>query len=123
VTARFGIKVVSDNGHHVTLQLFAATGGEHLGGCGQLTMRADEYTAFRRLLAPALTDRSDPPPPAAPVNWSAYRKCDACFAELGEPCLVLSGYTANSGSGAVAVVAADRPHGGRVLRAGAVDRG
>jgi hypothetical protein len=57
---RFGIKLVSDNGHHVHFRLFAATGGQHLGGCGQLVMTATEYARFRELLAPALTDRPDP---------------------------------------------------------------
>jgi hypothetical protein len=58
-TARFGITVDSDNGAHVRFRLFAATGGQHLGGCGNLVMRPDEYAAFRELLGPALTDRSD----------------------------------------------------------------
>lgn len=58
--ARFGIAVDDDNGYHVRFRLFAATGGAHLGGCGQLVMRADEYAAFRELLRPALTDRPDP---------------------------------------------------------------
>lgn len=56
---RFGIKVDSDNGAHVRFRLFAATGGQHLGGCGQLTMTSTEYAAFRRLLEPMLTDRPD----------------------------------------------------------------
>lgn len=57
---RFGLAVDSNNGHHVHFRLFAATGGQHLGRCGALTMTADEYTAFRELLEPRLTDRSDP---------------------------------------------------------------
>ncbi len=57
---RFGLTVDSDNGHHVHFHLFAATGGQHLGGCGSLTMTAVEYAAFRELLEPRLTDRSDP---------------------------------------------------------------
>lgn len=57
--ARFGIAVDSDNGVHVRLRLFAASGGQHLGGCGPLVMRIDEYAAFRKLLEPRLTDRSD----------------------------------------------------------------
>lgn len=48
------------------------------------------------------------------VDWSRYQKCPACFAELGKPCLALSG---QDESGLVAV-AAPRPHGGRKLRAG-----
>lgn len=59
--ARFGIAVDSDNGVHVRLRLFAATGGQHLSGCGALVMRVDEYAAFRQLLAPRLTDRTDVP--------------------------------------------------------------
>lgn len=55
-----------------------------------------------------------------PVDWSRYRKCHSCGAELGEPCLLLSGRT---GGGAVVEVPADWPHGGRPMRAGAVDRG
>lgn len=59
--ARFGIAVDSDNGYHVRFRLFAATGGEHLGLCGALVMRADEYAAFRQALQPLLTDRPDVP--------------------------------------------------------------
>lgn len=59
--ARFGLNVISDNGFHVRFHLYAATGGAHLGGCGQLIMRADEYAAFKALLEPALTDRADMP--------------------------------------------------------------
>lgn len=58
-TARFGIAVDSDNGHHVHLRLFAATGGQHLGLCGSLVMQAAEFKEFRRLLGPHLTSRSD----------------------------------------------------------------
>lgn len=54
MSARFGIRVLDNNGYHVRLVLFAASGGAHLGSCGQLTMRADEYTAFRNVLAPVL---------------------------------------------------------------------
>jgi hypothetical protein len=64
--ARFGIKVENDNGHHVRFSLYAATGGQWLGSCGQLVMRADEYAAFRALLEPALTDRPDPAAGQAP---------------------------------------------------------
>ncbi len=59
---RFGLAVDSNNGHHVHLRLFAATGGQHLGCCGSLTMTAVEYATFRELLEPWLTDRSDPAP-------------------------------------------------------------
>jgi hypothetical protein len=58
---RLGITVDDDNGHHVRFRLFAATAGQHLGGCGHLVMRAEEYVAFRDLLGPALTDRTEPP--------------------------------------------------------------
>ncbi len=59
-SARFGIAVDSDNGVHVRFRLFAATGGQHLAGCGQLVMRVDEYTAFREALEPLLTGHPDP---------------------------------------------------------------
>lgn len=57
---RFGLTVTNDNGHHVHFRVFAATGGQHLGGCGQLVMTPAEYAAFRSLLEPMLTDRPDP---------------------------------------------------------------
>lgn len=63
--ARFGIAVDSDNGVHVRFRLFAATDGQHLGGCGHLVMRVAEFTAFRALLEPRLTDR--PEVPGGPV--------------------------------------------------------
>ncbi len=47
------------------------------------------------------------------VDWSAYRACPHCFAELGKPCLLLSG----SRGGTAVAVEAERPHGGRKLRA------
>lgn len=59
--ALFGIAVDSDNGVHVRFRLFAATGGQHLGRCGNLVMRVDEFAAFQAILATVLTDRSDPP--------------------------------------------------------------
>ena len=52
------------------------------------------------------------------TDWSRFQKCPACYAELGKPCLAMSG---RDESGLVAVEA-ERPHGGRKLRAGA-DRG
>jgi hypothetical protein len=61
---RFGLKVESDNGYHVRFRLFAATGGQYLGGCGQLVMTVTEFSAFRELLEPRMTDRADPPCPA-----------------------------------------------------------
>ena len=57
-TAHFGLLVDDSNGHHVRFRVFAATGGQHLGGCGQLTMTATEYAAFRELLGSALTDQA-----------------------------------------------------------------
>lgn len=50
-------------------------------------------------------------------DWSRYRQCTVCAAGLGKPCLRLSGFDAD---GPVAVVA-DRPHGGRKQRTGAVN--
>lgn len=57
---RFGLVVDDDNGHHVRLRVFAATGGQHLGLCGSLVMAPAEYAAFRRLLEPQLIDRPEP---------------------------------------------------------------
>lgn len=48
------------------------------------------------------------------VEWDRYRKCDMCGAQIGEPCMALSGYNAD---GSIKIVA-DRPHSGRKLRAG-----
>jgi hypothetical protein len=62
VTARFGLKVDDDNGFHVRFRLYAATGTAHLALSGVLTMRPDEYEAFRQLMEPALTDRADSTP-------------------------------------------------------------
>lgn len=61
VSARFATRVRINNGAHVTFDLFAATDGAHLGNCGTVTMRAEEYAAFMALLGPALTDRADVP--------------------------------------------------------------
>lgn len=79
---RFGIKAFSDNGHHVHFKLFAATGGQHLGGCGQLVMTATEYARFRELLGPALTDRPDPAPAGNPVMGICGEggRCRSCMA-------------------------------------------
>ncbi len=57
---RFGLVVDDDNGHHVHFRLFAATGGQHFGGCGKLTMTVREFTTFRGLLEPMLTDTAEP---------------------------------------------------------------
>lgn len=47
------------------------------------------------------------------VDWSRYRACGKCMAELGKPCMKLSGFR----NGPIEVEA-DRPHGGRKPRAG-----
>jgi hypothetical protein len=52
------------------------------------------------------------------TDWSAYQKCPHCFAELGQPCLSLTGM----GPAGRVTVAAPGPHGGRKLRAKAVNR-
>lgn len=54
------------------------------------------------------------------VDWTRYRQCEHCMAELGKPCMVLSGFR----NGPIEV-AAEQPHGGRKLRAASkgVDRG
>lgn len=52
------------------------------------------------------------------VDWTRWRKCPVCFSELGDPCMELSGLSAESGP---VEIQADRPHGGREMRAGAVD--
>lgn len=49
-----------------------------------------------------------------PYEPSRYRKCPVCAAELGDPCLELSGLTERGGP---VIVEADRPHNGRKLRA------
>jgi hypothetical protein len=58
---RFAITVDSDNGHHVRFRMFVATGGEYLGFCGALVMRANEFADFKQLLGPQLTGRPDVP--------------------------------------------------------------
>lgn len=52
-----------------------------------------------------------------PYEPGDYQKCPACFADLGKPCLSMSGWHLGT-----VVVLADRPHAGRKLRAGAVSR-
>lgn len=56
---------------------------------------------------------------AAVVDWLRFQQCDGCGAGLGKPCRVLTGYVAGAQGGPVEVEA-DRPHGGRKERAGAV---
>lgn len=53
------------------------------------------------------------------VDWSRWRACDACKAELGKPCASLTGAL---GDGTVVFVEAPGPHGGRKARSGAVTR-
>lgn len=49
------------------------------------------------------------------IIWEHFQKCPQCFAELGKPCFAVTGMA----PGGMAVVEfADRPHGGRQLRAG-----
>jgi hypothetical protein len=45
------------------------------------------------------------------VNWAGLRKCPVCFAEIGDPCLSLSGLTAGA-------VVAPAPHSSRKPRTG-----
>lgn len=47
------------------------------------------------------------------VDWARYRQCPACIAELGQPCMELSGLSEKNGP---VQIEADRPHGGRPLR-------
>ncbi len=54
-----------------------------------------------------------PHPPA--VDWSLWRKCPACGAANGEPCVSL--LAVNSQVGATAT-SSPRPHGGRQPRTG-----
>lgn len=82
---RFGLIVDDDNGYHLRFRLFAATGGQHLGLCGRLTMHPDEFEAFRALLEPALTDRPDPPAvtkEACPDGFWALANCERA-AQMG----------------------------------------
>lgn len=48
------------------------------------------------------------------VDWSRLQKCQQCGALLGEPCVEFSGF-----ANCTVMVAADRPHSGRKLRAAA----
>jgi hypothetical protein len=62
-----------------------------------------------------------------PYEPGDYRKCPACAAEIGDPCLILSGFVVADGvaiglEGGFVAVPSDRPHGSRKLRAGAVSR-
>jgi len=51
------------------------------------------------------------------VDWAAYQKCSqVCGAELGKPCLALSGFVVE-GNVTIAVEA-EEPHSPRELRAG-----
>lgn len=59
-TVRFGIRVLRETPAHVTFQLSSATGGQWLGGVGQMTMATAEFRVFRLILGPLLRDRPDP---------------------------------------------------------------
>lgn len=61
--------------------------------------------------------------PESIIDWGRYRACVACGAELGKACRQLSGFVVAGAvavglEGAVVEVEAERPHGGRELRAG-----
>jgi hypothetical protein len=66
---------------------------------------------------------------AAPaVDWARFQQCPGCGANLGQPCVQLSGFVVTAGvavglEGGTVEVPADRPHGGRKQRAGVADRG
>lgn len=54
------------------------------------------------------------------VDWSRYRKCRVCLAELGKPCATKTGAIVE-GAGYVAnaiTLQNDQPHTGRQLRTG-----
>jgi hypothetical protein len=53
------------------------------------------------------------------TDWDRYQQCPVCFAELGKPCRALSGF---GPTGPISVVA-ERPHGGRKLRAASTWKG
>lgn len=56
-------------------------------------------------------------------DWGRFRKCPVCFADIGKPCLILSGRRVDSDYRIVATdEPRDRPHTGRELRTGAVSR-
>jgi hypothetical protein len=44
------------------------------------------------------------------VDWSRWRKCPGCGAEIGEACVRMTG---RRGEGTYAEVVADKPHGNR----------
>jgi hypothetical protein len=56
-----------------------------------------------------------------PVDWSTFRKCPVCFAQIGRPCTSLTGTFAGGRVDAV-VNDRDRPHSRRKLRTRAVSR-
>lgn len=74
-TARFGLVIDSDNGAHVRFRLFAATGGQHLGECGRLVMRTDEFAAFRDLV---ITDACQACTPGCPECSKDESTCE-CY--------------------------------------------
>lgn len=72
--ARFMLRAADDNGAHVRFDVLAATGGQHLGVCGSLTMQRTEFEVFRDLLKPVLTDRTDVPGPDEPTGEQAAQE-------------------------------------------------
>lgn len=55
------------------------------------------------------------------VDWENFQKCDVCPAELGKPCMKLTGY--NAASGVYDVEFAAEPHSTRKLTAAAARAG
>lgn len=47
------------------------------------------------------------------IEWSRYRACPYCLADLGEPCMSLTGRRAD---GVHVAQVAPQPHGNRELR-------
>lgn len=52
---------------------------------------------------------------ADPVDWSTYRKCSGCLAEIGEPCRSRSGWIVGGRPDGV-VTELEQPHVSRPLR-------
>lgn len=50
------------------------------------------------------------------IDWERYQQCPVCFAELGKPCMDMTGF--NAARGVHDVELAAEPHTGRKLRAG-----
>lgn len=54
------------------------------------------------------------------VDWSRYRSCPVCFAALGEPCMVITGYVVDALGKSVTVLAV-APHSTRQGLAGGAE--